>query len=221
MPRPPRIVIPDLPIHITQRGVDRCFTFLDENDFGVFLWGLHAAADRARCGVHAYALMTNHVHLLLTPRDAAGPSILMRTLGCWYVRYFNDRHRRTGALWEGRFRSRPVTTDSYFFACSRYIELNPVRAGLVDSCAAYPWSSFHANALGVADPVLTPHPLYSALGYDRISRCAAYRELFRDDISVRVAEEIRTAPLERGRLPSKRNDAVRNGHEPLVHAANS
>lgn len=124
----------------------------------------------------------------------------MRLLGGWYVRYFNNRYRRTGPLWDGRFRSRTVTTGIYFLACSRYIERNPVRAGLVDECAAYPWSSFHHNGRGQADPVLTPHPIYATLGGDRISRCAVYRELFRDEVNSSVAAEIRTAPLERGRL---------------------
>jgi len=200
MPRQPRSVIPEVPLHITQRGVNRGATFLDEKDYGVYLWALHAAAPRARCAIHAYVLMTNHVHLLLTPSDARGPATLMGLLGAWYVRYFNDRRSRTGPLWEGRYRSRVVTTGSYFFACSRYIELNPVRAGMVDECTAYPWSSFHHNACGQADPVLTPHSLYSALGSDRISRCSTYRALFADEVDTRVAAEICTAPLARSRL---------------------
>lgn len=200
MSRLPRSIIPDVPVHITQRGVDRCATFLDDNDCGTYLWALRTAMERSRCAVHAYVLMTNHVHLLLTPADARGPAALMHLLGASYVRYFNDRYRRTGPLWEGRYRSRAVTAGSYFFACSRYIERNPVRAGLVDECGAYPWSSFHHNACGQPDPVLTAHPLFTGLGGDRMTRSAAYRELFREQDSSRVTAEIRTAPLERGRL---------------------
>lgn len=200
MPRQPRTVVPTVPIHVTQRGVDRCATFLDDNDFGTYLWALRAAAVKAGCAVHAYVLMTNHVHLLLTPGEACSPATLMRAMGAWYVRYFNDRYRRTGPLWEGRYRSRVVTTCSYFFACSRYIERNPVRAGLVDVPDAYPWSSFHHNARGEADPVLTQHPLYAALGHDSTARCAAYLELSREDVGTRVAGEISTLPLQRGRL---------------------
>jgi putative transposase len=201
MPRQPRTVVPSVPIHVTQRGVDRCATFLDDNDFGTYLWALRAAAVRAGCAVHAYVLMTNHVHLLLTPDEVCSPATLMRAMGAWYVRYFNDRYRRTGPLWEGRYRSRVVTTNSYFFACSRYIERNPVRAGLVDVPEAYPWSSFHHNARGETDPILTPHPLYVALGRDSTTRCAAYHDLSQEDVGIRIAAEISTLPLERGRLP--------------------
>lgn len=200
MARPPRVIIPGTPIHITQRGVDRCPTFLDDRDFATYLVTLRSAMERARCELHAYVLMTNHVHLLLTPADACGPSTLMRLVGGWYVRYFNDRYQRSGPLWEGRYRSRSVTDGNYFFACSRYIERNPVRAGLAEECAAYAWSSFRHNGCGESDPVLTPHSLYAALGTSHSSRCRVYRELCREDIDPKVEAEIRSAPLER-RLP--------------------
>lgn len=200
MPRSPRIVIPDIPIHITHRGVDRGATFLDDNDCAMYLLALRTAMARSGCAVHAYVLMTNHVHLLVTPAEARGPATLMRLLGVWYVRYFNDRYRRTGPLWEGRYRSRPITSGSYFFTCSRYIERNPVRAGLVKECGTYAWSSFHHNACGRPDPIITAHPLYVALGDDRIAQSVSYRELFREDDGSNVPAEIRTAPFERGRL---------------------
>jgi putative transposase len=184
-------------MHITQRGVDRCPTFLDDRDFATYLLMLRAATERSRCAIHAYVLMTNHVHLLLTPPDARGPAILMQLTGAWYVRYFNDRYQRTGSLWEGRYQSRLVTNGRYFFVCSRYIEQNPLRAGLVNECAEYHWSSFRHNACGAADQVLTPHALYAALSADLSSRCRIYRELCREDVSPEAETEIRTAPLKR------------------------
>ena len=200
MPRRPRSIIPAVPLHITQRGVNRCVTFLDESDFATYLWALRAAASRAQCAVHAYVLMTNHVHLLVTPSDASGPATLMRALGAWYVRYFNDRYRRSGYLWEGRYRSQLITSGQYFFACSRYIERNPVRAGITDDPSAYIWSSFRCNAFGERDAILTPHPLYAALGSDYAARSIAYRQLFGEEVTARDISEVRTAPLQRGRL---------------------
>ena len=197
VPRRPRLIIPNVPVHITQRGVDRCVTFISDDDFALYLWVLRDATVRARCAVHAYALMTNHVHLLLTPADSDAPARLMRALGQRYVRYFNDRYRRTGTLWEGRFRSTIVDTDRYFLACSRYIERNPVRAGIVADPGAYYWSSYRRNACGEDDGIITPHLLYTTLGGDDDARRAAYRGLFATEIPAVVAAEIRTAP--RGR----------------------
>ena len=197
MSRPPRLIQPDVPLHITQRGIDRGPTFFADDDFAFYLHALRISAVEARCAVHAYALMTNHVHLLLTPTDAAGPPTLMSALGRRYVRYFNDRYRRTGSLWEGRYRSALVDTASYVLSCSRYIELNPVRAGLVDDPVAYEWSSFGHNAHGESDPVLSPHALYLALGEDGATRRAAYRALFATAISPAAAASIRAAPRAR------------------------
>jgi REP-associated tyrosine transposase len=208
MPRQPRLIIPDVPLHITQRGVDRCPTFITNDDFALYLWALREASVKARCAVHAYVLMTNHVHLLLTPTEPTGPASLMRALGRRYVRYFNDRYRRTGTLWEGRYRSTIVDTHDYFFACSRYIERNPQRAELVQDLSGYAWSSFHSNASGEADPIITPHPLYVALGTDRFSRCAAYRRFFAEEIGPAVIPAVRTAPLVRRTLPATMYEAA-------------
>lgn len=194
MPRSPRLVVPDAPLHITQRGVDRCATFLADEDFAFYHLALREASREARCAVHAYVLMTNHIHLLLTPEDAAGPARLMRSLGSRYVGYFNARYRRSGTLWEGRYRSALVASVPYLFACSRYIESNPTRAGLVDDPAAYPWSSFRHNARGDDDPALTPHPQYWALGAQRVARCTAYRALFAREIEPSVVARFRVAP---------------------------
>jgi len=170
------------------------------DDFAVYLWALRSAAVTSGCAVHAYVLMTNHVHLLLTSADATGPSRLMQMLGRRYVRYFNHRYQRTGTLWEGRFRSTVVGTDDYFFACCRYIEENPRRAGLVDRCEDYSWSSFSHNACGDPDPVVTPHPLYAALATDDATRCDAYRRIFTREMSPSVVTDIHTAPLLRPAL---------------------
>jgi len=184
-----------MPVHITQRGVNRCVTFITDDDFARYLWVLRSVSVAARCAVHAYVLMSNHLHLLVTPADAAAPARMMRSLGGSYVRYFNSQHRRTGTLWEGRYRSATVDTDDYFFACSRYIERNPQRAGLVDDPGAYPWSSFRANGIGEYDPLITPHPLYTALGPDRDVRCAAYRRLFGAELPPSAVAAVRTEPF--------------------------
>jgi putative transposase len=200
MPTAPRVVLPGVPLHITQRGVDRGPTFLAPEDHAYYRWLLRESAARADCLVHAYVLMDNHTHLLVTPAVGGGPARMMRSLGRRYVRYFNDRYRRTGTLWEGRFRSAVVDTAQYFFACSRYIELNPVRAGMVADPGRYVWSSFRHNALGHLDPVLTPGAEYEALGPDRVSRCRAYRALFRDELAAGDLAGIRAEVLGRPKL---------------------
>lgn len=196
-----RHIHPGIPLHITQRGVNCCPTFLADDDFAFYLWALHGASQTARCAVHAYVLMTNHVHLLVSPVDADGPARLMRAIGTRYVRYFNDRYRRTGTLWEGRFHSTAIDTNSYFYACSRYIERNPQRAGMTDDPAAYFWSSFQCNAHERPDRIVTAHPLYVALGADSAARARTYRRLFAIEPSPTVVAAIRTASRARRALP--------------------
>lgn len=200
MPRCARKIISQVPLHITQRGVDRCATFITDEDFAYYLWALRDASIGANCAVHSYVLMTNHVHLLLTPDDQSGPATLMRSLGRRYVRYFNDRYRRTGTLWEGRYRSSIVASAEYFFTCSRYIETNPLRAGLVEEPGAYEWSSYCCNASGADDLLISPNPLYMALGVERNARCDAYRALFDREPTPRLTAAIRTAPRARPAL---------------------
>jgi putative transposase len=189
-----RVVVPNIPLHITQRGVDRCLTFLTDEDFAFYRWALREAAIDASCAVHAYVLMTNHVHLLVSPAEPTGPMRMMISLGRRYVRYFNHRYRRTGTLWEGRYRSALVHSATYFFNCSRYIESNPVRSGMVARPGAYEWSSFRANALAADDPVVTPHAQYTALGEHRDECCSAYRALFVTALDPREVASIRAAP---------------------------
>jgi putative transposase len=137
--------------------------------------------------------MTNHVHLLVTPAVSEGISAMMQSLGRRYVRYFNDKHRRTGTLWEGRFHGSLVEDDHYLLACYRYIELNPVRAGMVDDPGAYPWSSYGHNALGKEDPLVTPHALYLEIGRSPAARCNAYRELVASCLDPKLLEAVRAA----------------------------
>ncbi len=143
--------------------------------------------------VHAYVLMTNHVHLLMTPATDRGPARLMKGLGQRYVQHINRTYRRTGTLFEGRFRSAVIETDSYLLACQRYIELNPVRARMVETPGDYPWSSYRCNALGTADPVVTPHALYLDLAEADEARHSRYRERFADVLPQDMLTALRDA----------------------------
>ena len=189
MARLPRIVVPGQPLHIVQRGNNRQAVFFADADYRRYLEDLREASAANGCAVHAYALMTNHVHLFLTPETEAGLSRLMQALGRRYVRYVNGAYRRSGTLWEGRFKSALVDSESYLLTCYRYIELNPVRAGMVAAPEDYRWSSHGANALGLSDAALVPHEVYRRLGATDAARCAAYRALFQrylDDSAVNV-----------------------------------
>lgn len=170
--------IPGHPLHVIQRGRLRAACFFGEEDCVAYLGWLNRYAARFTCSVHAYVLMGNHVHLLLTPSRAGGVAGLMRSLGECYARYASEVHHRDSALWEDRYDAIPVHVGRYLLSCMRYIELNPVRARLVASPEQYRWSSFRANALGQNDPLLTPHSHYCALGRSTESRRAAYRALF-------------------------------------------
>jgi putative transposase len=162
-------------------------------DYLVYLSNLRQLAAKHGCAVHAYCLMTNHVHLLLTPTDTASCTELMRDLGQRYVPYFNSRHDRTGTLWEGRFRSCIVESARYVLACHRYIELNPVRAAMVKHPGAYPWSSYAANSGARSDPFLSTHVEFLALAAAATERYAAYRTLFDEEIDQPLLEAIRDA----------------------------
>ena len=193
MPRQSRPVIPEVRLHITQRGNNKLPCFFDEADFLVYLKLLHAASIRAACCVHAYVLMSNHVHLVVSPTDAQGPAMLMKSLGERYVQYVNRRHGRTGTLWEGRYHSCLVQSERYLMICQRYVELNPVRACLVDEPSAYPWSSCHHNAHGQECKIIVPHELYSRMGLDPVSRQAAHRALFEEVLGSAALTQLRKA----------------------------
>jgi putative transposase len=193
MPRRARLRVENLPLHIIQRGNNRGACFFDAPDYQVYLQNLGRLAESFECSVHAYVLMTNHVHLLLTPTRVDGASLLMKNLGQRYVQYVNRVYGRSGTLWEGRFRSSLVQSQRYFICCQRYIELNPVRAAMVARTGDYAWSSYRANALGVSDPLIRPHPEYLALGAHEDERQAAYRGLFEEDLPLPMIERIRAA----------------------------
>jgi len=193
MPRRARLRIAGVPLHVIQRGNNRCACFFSEYDYGCYLQHLGELAERYACAIHAYVLMTNHVHLLLTPHRSDGASLLMKHLGQRYVQYVNRVYKRSGTLWEGRFRSSIVQVETYLLRCQRYIELNPVRAGMVVSPGAYRWSSFAANGLGRHSALITPHSVFRALGSNESSRREAYLEFFFSKLESRELEEIRTS----------------------------
>jgi putative transposase len=193
MPRRPRILLADHPLHIVQRGINREPCFFAEEDYQCYLHWLEEAARDCRCAIHAYVLMTNHVHLLLTPATPGAPARLMQSLGRRYVQYANRQYRRTGSLWEGRYKSSVVQAESYLLACMRYIELNPVRARMVADPGDYRWSSYRANGLAQPDARLTPHPLYLELDADATQRRHAYRALFRPQLDAEATSEVRQA----------------------------
>lgn len=193
MPRRPRLIMPDIPLHIIQRGNNRQPCFYADEDYLFYLEWLHEYSRSARCAIHAYVLMTNHVHLLITPANAASAGELMKRLGQRYVQYVNRTYQRSGTLWEGRFRSCLAEEDRYLLACQRYIEMNPVRASMVSRPDAYRWSSYQANAWGKSSPILTPHPQYLALGDEPAVRQRAYRELFDHNIDPALIDAIRQA----------------------------
>lgn len=193
MPRGPRLVLPNVPLHVIQRGNNRQPCFFAERDYRLYLDCLKECTIRTGCLIHAYALMTNHVHLLVSSTTANGLGALMKAVGQRYVQYVNRAYDRSGTLWEGRFRSCLVQDDAYLLTCQRYIEMNPVRAGMVARPENYRWSSYRANALGEENPLVSPHPLYLALDLNAKSRRQSYRELFNVAIETQVQDTIRHA----------------------------
>ena len=193
MPRRPRIKLAGLPQHIVQRGINREPCFFAEEDYHVYLHWLEKAAADWHGAIHAYVLMTNHVHLLVTPETGTGIAKLMQAVGRRYVQYINRSYRRTGSRWEGRSKSSVIEAETYLLACMRYIELNPVRADMVKDPGHYRWSSYRHNGLVQADPRITPHPLFLALDRDAAKRQAAYRALFRSKLDEEAMADIRLA----------------------------
>lgn len=193
MPRKPRFVIPGVPQHVTQCGHNREPCFFATEDYQYYLQELEAAANANDTKLHAYVLMTNHVHLLITPMTEHAISHCMQDLGRKYVKYINATYQRTGSLWEGRYKASLVDSDAYLLSCMRYIELNPVRAGMIEHPGDYRWSSFACNAHGVTNSLLAAHPLYQSLGATEERRQQAYRELFCSDLSPDQLHIIRAA----------------------------
>jgi putative transposase len=192
MARVARLVVPGVALHIIQRGNNSNACFAHDSDYLTYLSTLRQLSVKHDCKVHAYCLMTNHVHLLLTPSRAEACGLLMRDLGRSYVLYFNRRHDRSGTLWEGRFRSCIAESSRYVMACYRYIELNPVRAGMVSEPGSYTWSSHAANVGLRPDPMLEPHCEYLALANVALPH-ATYRGLFAQSLDEGMVRAIREA----------------------------
>lgn len=191
MPRQPRYFIPHIPQHVIQRGVDRQPVFFQLDDYKLYLDSLGNAAERYECQIHAYVLMTNHTHLLVTPTGSRSLPLLMQAMGRSYVQALNKRYNRTGTLWEGRYKASLVQDEHYLLTCYKYIELNPVRAGLVSKPDDYPYSSFACNANGRDNPLLTAHAVYRSLAEEPNQRQAVYRNFFNDSIAPETLTTIR------------------------------
>ena len=193
MPRRSRIIVPHIPLHIIQRGNNRQPCFFHDDDYLFYLDWLKEYAKSTDCSIHAYVLMTNHVHLLLTPGKSDSAGSLMKRLGQRYVQYINRTYKRSGTLWEGRFRSCIIQQQQYLFSCQRYIEMNPVRAGIVKHPGEYRWSSYQVNGQGNKSSLIRPHSLYRKLGRTNAERQMAYRELFRYELESEEIDKIRKA----------------------------
>ena len=193
MPRLPRFHVPGQPLHAIQRGNNRAPIFASEDDYEFYRVCLLDAATQHAVAIHAYVFMTNHVHLLASPAKADGLSKLFQSVGRRYVQYFNHTHQRSGTLWEGRYRATVVHAEDYLLTCMRYIEINPVRAGIVEHPGDYPHSSYRANAQGEANALVTPHRVYRRIASEDALRQAAYRQLFRTQLSKDDLETIRAA----------------------------
>lgn len=193
MGRKPRFNLTGIPQHVIQRGNNREPCFYGADDYAAYLEFLNLATEKTGCHVHAYVLMTNHVHILVTPMEDYGVSSLMQSLGKRYVQYINKTYKRTGTLWEGRYKASLIDSERYLFTCMRYIELNPVRAGMVELPSEYAWSSYGFNGAGIENKCISPHPLYLKFGSTDEERCYAYRELFRHKVDDRLIHEIREA----------------------------
>ena len=192
MPRKPRHYLPNMPYHVVQRGNNRQPCFFCHDDYAFYMDVLLDALCCYNVHLHAFVLMTNHVHLLMTPSSADGISKVLQSVGRRYVRFVNAAYQRTGTLWEGRHKSSVVDRERYLLICYRYIELNPVRAGLVSSPEDYHWSSYHHNARQIAINCVQPHSVYMSLGKTWFERCRHYKSLFEHAITDSALEEIRT-----------------------------
>lgn len=193
MPRKARMFLPDVPSHVVSRGNNRGACFYTDADYCFYLQCLSEACSEHQVSLHAYVLMTNHVHLLLTPAHEVAIPGVMQSIGRRYVQYINNTHKRTGTLWKGRYKASLVEVESYLLACYRYIELNPVRASMVAHPADYRWSSYAVNAGLKPRKQLVAHELYRRLGVDEDSRYRAYRELFSSGLEKAKLQAIQRA----------------------------
>ena len=195
MARLPRLIVPGQPHHVIQRGAGQQPIFLDTDDYLMFLRYLKEGARQFQVAVHAYVLMSNHLHLLASPADATGLARTMQWIGRYYVPYFNVKYARTGTLWQGRYKTAVIDSERYFLLCSRHIELNPVRAGIVAAPGDFRWSSYRHHVGLAHDPLITEHPLYWALGNTPFAREAVYQHLVDQTVSAQDATALTEATL--------------------------
>jgi putative transposase len=193
MARLPRFIIPGQPQHVILRGNNHTAIFSEEADYRFYLNKLQLACRKHGCDIHAYVLMTNHVHLLISPHKEQSLSKALQMVGRYYVQYYNYRYQRTGTLWEGRYKATLIDTEAYLLTCMRYMELNPVRAGMVEHPSEYPWSSYDCNALGQANELITPYLEYQRLGATDEKRQEAYRQLVEQPTAEQDIKDIREA----------------------------
>ena len=198
MSRHCRPVFSNVPLHIVQRGNNRNPCFFCKGDYQVYLGMMKDALGEFDCALHAYVLMPNHVHLLASPTATTAPAALMKRVGQRYVQYVNRRYRRFGTLWQGRYHSSLVDTEGYFLACQRYIELNPVRAGIVMHPVDYEWSSYRVHAHGEQSDIVVPHDLYKNIGAEKHTREASYRALFSEALPQSMLDQLRQATQSNG-----------------------
>jgi len=191
MPRKPRFFLPGIPCHVVQRGNNRSACFYGDDDFAFYMSIVDEALQKHHVQLHAYVLMTNHVHLLMTPATPEGIGKVMQSIGRIYVRTLNTRYRRTGTLWEGRYKASLIESDAYLLCCQRYIELNPVRAQSVAHPGDYLWSSYQQYGNGKTIQCLSPHPLFLALGNTPDERRQKYRELILQGLRETELDSIR------------------------------
>lgn len=182
-----------MPVHIVQRGHSRAPVFFEDNDYLAYLRWLNEAADRYKVAIHAYVLMTNHIHILATAADKDGITRMMQYVGRYYVPYINHTYGTSGSIWEGRYKASLINDEEYLLTCMRYIELNPVRANMTRSPAHYRWSSYRCNGQGKADKIVTSHALYKALGRTQPSRIDAYKALFKAHLDEGALDAVRSA----------------------------
>ncbi len=199
MARLPRIVIPNQPLHIMHRGNNRQDIFKTKEDMHRIKADIKESLLKSKCKLHAYVIMSNHLHLLLTPNDKDQLAIFMQSMANRYVRYFNAKHKRTGTIWEGRYKSCLIDSSNYLFTLYKYIEMNPVKASMVKNSKDYEWSSYRHNAFGKIDPLLTEHLQYKRLGKESHLRCKNYRTLFNELDTTKQDKQI-TEATQRGEV---------------------
>lgn len=195
MARLPRLIVPHQPHHVIQRGAGRQAVFVDDDDYLMFLKYLKDATRQFKVAIHAFVLMPNHIHLLASPSDQTGMARTMQWIGRFYVPYFNHKYARVGTLWQGRYKAAVVDSERYFLLCARYIELNPVRAGIAAQPEDYRWSSYRHHIGVLPDPLIAEHALFWALGNTPFAREAAYKALAEQAISATEVSALTDATL--------------------------